>query len=134
MSIVKRLFGSWHVSFGRLGVNDAGGDYVLEEIRIVPKLSAENRYGVVCWHDKSKKFRGSIVSFLPAKPTVLHPLVAPASVVSTTRGYEVSRPEEEYLGGFVRILRFDDSDPIGKYEMDVLVDGKCIATIVYEVI
>ena len=134
MSISQRLFGSWHVSFGRLWVNDAGGDYVAEETRVVPKASLANRYGLVCWHDRSKKFRGSIDHYLPAKPVVLHPLVDPTTVIATPRGYRVSRPAEEHIGGFVRVLRFDETDPVGAYEMDIFANGTLISSLAYDVV
>lgn len=134
MGIFRRFFGSWHVAFGRLAKNDLGGDYVAEETRIVPKASMGDRYGVVCWHDHPKKFQGVAVHYLPTKPAVLHPQVDPATVVRTPRGYRVSRAPEECVGGFVRILHFDKTDPTGEYQMDILVNGSLVATLTYKVI
>ena len=134
MGLFQRLFGSWHVSFGRLAKNESGGDYVVEETRTVPKSSGEDRYGVVCWHDHARRFQGVAVHYLPSKPVVLHPKVDPATVIRTPRGFKVSRAPEECVGGFVRILHFDNTDPTGEYQMDILADGSLVATLTYEVI
>jgi hypothetical protein len=134
MGLFQRFFGSWHVDFGRLAKDELGNDYVVEETRIVPKVSAEDRYGVVCWHDRPKKFQGTVVHYLPLKLTVLHPQVDPATVVRTPRGFRVSRAAEECVGGFVRILGFDSTDPTGEYQMDLLANGNLIAAISFTVI
>ena len=126
------LFNKWNVKFGKLGKDGDGGDYVTEKVSSISK-SLNNRYGVVFWKVGVVEFEGSIANYLPQEPKKIEePYLERAKL--TKRGFYLERSPETYKDGAVRIITVDESDPVGKYEQDVIVNGKVIKTITYKVV
>lgn len=127
----KSLFHRWHIEFGVLSKTAEGGDYVSKETTIISK-SKKERYGVVFWNKGIGEFSGSIVNYMPMQPKVIHPSYTNGGVL-IPRGFKLQREPETHYEGAVRILNIEDADPLGKYELDVIVDGKIIKNIQYRV-
>ncbi len=52
----------------------------------------------------------------------------------TQRGFLLERDPESYREGAVRLLTLEADDPIGQYELDVVVNGELIRTFEFEVV
>ncbi len=120
------------MKFGVISTAKNGGDYVSKETRIISK-SENVRYGLVFWNKGIENFEGSIVNYLPSKPeTISSVYLGKANM--TPRGFSLQREPETHRQGAVRIIKIEAGDPLGKYEVDIIVNGKTIKTIKYQVI
>ncbi|MGP0175238.1 hypothetical protein ACSVIJ_25640 [Pseudomonas sp. NCHU5208] len=130
--MLKSLFSRWHVKFGVISTAKNGGDYVSKETRVISK-SENVRYGLIFWNKGVESFEGSIVNYLPSKPETINPVYL-GKAIMTPRGFSLQREPETHIQGAVRIIKIEPGDPLGKYEVDIIVNGKTIKTIKYQVI
>jgi len=54
--------------------------------------------------------------------------------VQTARGYEIAGPILKYVQGGVRVLGLNEGDPLGRYELDLFIDGRLAKTVRYGVV
>lgn len=123
------------VRFGILERSPDGGDYLAKEVlELRFALRDALRFGLVFVKRSPGEFTAQVVHYMPEKPKTLEGSIELTKCVSTRRGFQLAGPVLKYEHGGVRVLGFSDGDPIGKYELDLLVDGKRVKTIRYRVV
>jgi len=123
------------VQFGILAKGANGGDYVISEVRELPFILRDKmRFGLVFISRSPREFMAQVVHYLPERPRTLGGSLREVVGVQTPRGYEIAGPVLKYVEGGVRSLGLNEGDPLGRYELDLFIDGKLAKTIKYRVV
>ena len=125
-----------HTKFGLLAKNPEGMYYVKElttQIAFRPDdLTYE--YGICFYRNSKKAFMAQVIHYFPQKPLFIGGDIGDQpAFTQTARGISVAGPEMKYSGAAMRVFRFSSGDPVGQYELDLLINGKHHSTIKYDV-
>ena len=123
------------VQFGILAKGADGGDYVIREVRELPfVLRDKMHFGLVFTKRGAREFMAQVVHYLPERPRILQGSIQEVVGVQTARGYEIAGPILKYVQGGVRVLGLNEGDPLGRYELDLFIDGRLAKTVRYGVV
>ena len=125
-----------HTRFGVLAKNAEGMYYVKEmttQITFRPD-DPSYEYGIWFYRNSKKAFIAQVIHYFPQKPLFIGGDISEQSAFAqTARGISVAGPEMKYSGAAMRVFRFSSGDPVGQYQLDLLINGKHHSTIKYDV-
>ncbi len=121
------------IKFGQME-ESSSGYYVAKETTIIPLKLRDTgfKFGFSVQSSDNASFNGYKIIYMPAIPKTIGPGIKEKNV--SYEGTVIKGKEERYDGMWWEFFVFDEGDPLGKWKLEIYINGKLAKTINFKVV